>query len=154
MCTEAAARAGLEAEKRPVWDNPPARGDLGTAEAVVYAGVGGPGIGAFWDALQELDPGRWLALDIRPQTAERLRLFVPQRAPFAFYGYEAMALALDAIREVGHDRVAVTAAARATRDRDSVLGRYSLDEDGLTTTEAYGRMAVVSGRLVWDFGAV
>jgi hypothetical protein len=39
---------------------------------------------------------------------------------------------------------------RATKDRDSILGRYSIDEDGHTTTKAYGRLAVVYGALVWD----
>jgi len=165
MCAEAAGEEGLEVEKRPVWDDPPAREDLGSAEAVVYAGVGGAGIGMFWDRLHELDPDLWLvgtdgiaipqlALDIHPQTAERLRLFVPQRGPFAFYGYEAMALALDVIREIGHDRAAVTAAARSTHNRESVLGRYSLDEEGLTSTKACGRMAVVSRQLVWDLDAI
>jgi hypothetical protein len=165
MCAEAAGEEGLEVEKRPVWDDPPAREDLGSAEAVVYAGVGGAGIGMFWDRLHELDPDLWLvgtdgiaipqlALDIHPQTAERLRLFVPQRGPFAFYGYEAMALALDVIREIGHDRAAVIAAARATHNRESVLGRYSLDEEGLTSTKACGRMAVVSRQLVWDLDAI
>jgi hypothetical protein len=38
----------------------------------------------------------------------------------------------------------------ATKDRDSILGRYSIDEDGHTTTKAYGRLAVVDGALAWD----
>ena len=36
------------------------------------------------------------------------------------------------------------------RDRDSVRGRYSIDEQALTTSAAYGRLAVVDGQLVWD----
>jgi hypothetical protein len=43
---------------------------------------------------------------------------------------------------------------RTTRDRESVIGRYSIDEDGHSTTAAYGRMAVVDGRLVWDLDAL
>jgi hypothetical protein len=39
---------------------------------------------------------------------------------------------------------------RATKDRDSILGRYSIDEDSHTTTKAYGRLAVVDGALAWD----
>jgi hypothetical protein len=31
-----------------------------------------------------------------------------------------------------------------------VLGRYSIDARGLTTSAAYGRQAVVAGELVWD----
>jgi branched-chain amino acid transport system substrate-binding protein len=71
---------------------------------------------------------------------------------FGFYGFEAMALILDAIASAGADRSAVAAIAWATRDRDSILGRYSLDSDGLTTSTAYGRLAVVDGELVWDRG--
>jgi len=41
-------------------------------------------------------------------------------------------------------------AARATRDRDGVIGRYSIDADGHTTATAYGRLAVVDGALAWD----
>jgi hypothetical protein len=33
-------------------------------------------------------------------------------------------------------------------DRDSILGRYSLDAHGHTTTTAYGQLAVVDGELV------
>jgi branched-chain amino acid transport system substrate-binding protein len=161
MSADAATRAGLVARRRPVWDNAPTKADLADAEAVVYAGVGGPAIGAFWDALHALDPALWLigtdgiavpqlALDVSPGAAARIRLFVPQRAPFAFYGLEAMTLALDSMRTGGTDRERVADSARAMRDRDSVLGRYSLDQDGLTTTSAYGRMAIISRRLVWD----
>jgi hypothetical protein len=60
-----------------------------------------------------------------------------------------MRLVLDAADAGAGDRAAVARAARATRDRDSVLGRYSLDADGHTTL-AYGRPAVVDGGLVWD----
>ena len=45
---------------------------------------------------------------------------------------------------------AIVRAARTTSDRDSILGRYSIDGDGNTTTTAYGRLAVVGGQLVWD----
>ena len=61
-----------------------------------------------------------------------------------------MALVLDAIAAGDGERASVVAAARATRDRDSVLGRYSLDEHGLTTATAYGRLAVADGELVPD----
>jgi ABC-type branched-subunit amino acid transport system substrate-binding protein len=94
----------------------------------------------------------WLAAELHPAIAERTRFFVAQRAPWGFYGYEAMALILDAIEQAGADREAIVRAARGTRDRDSILGRYSIDEDGHTTTTAYGRLAVVDGDLVWDRG--
>ena len=57
---------------------------------------------------------------------------------------------LDAIAVGGGERAATVRAARATRDRDSVLGRYSVDAEGHTTSTAYGRLAVVDGALVWD----
>jgi hypothetical protein len=56
-----------------------------------------------------------------------------------------MALILDAIAEGSGEREASVRAAQATADRDSILGRYSLDADGHTTTTAYGQLAVVDG---------
>ena len=161
MCAEAATAAGLSVRVRPVWNDPPERANLSGVEAVVYAGVGGAGIASFWETLHELYPSLLLlgtdgiavprlARDLSPAAAARTRLFVPNRLPFAFYGFEAMALALDAIAEGEGDRAAVVGAARATRDRESPLGSYSLDEDGLTTTTNYGRLAVVDRQLVWD----
>jgi hypothetical protein len=47
----------------------------------------------------------------------------------------------------------VIEAARRTRDRDSALGRYSIDENGLTTGPASGWLAVVDGDIVWDRAA-
>ena len=60
-----------------------------------------------------------------------------------------MALILDCASD---DRSEVARAARSTRDRDSVIGRHSIDADGHTTSTAYGRLAVVAGELVWDSG--
>jgi branched-chain amino acid transport system substrate-binding protein len=95
----------------------------------------------------------WLAAALEPGAAARTRFFVANRAPLALYGYEAMALILDAMAAGRGDRAATARAARGTRDRDSVLGRYSIDADGHTTPTAYGRMAVVGGALVWDVAA-
>jgi branched-chain amino acid transport system substrate-binding protein len=160
MCFEAARVRGLEARVRPVWDGHPA-GDLGAAGAVLYVGVAGSGAVDLWHELHTARPELWLlgsegvaqdwlARALNPDAAERSRFFVAQRASYGFYGYEAMALILDAVG--AGDRAAVVAAARATRDRDSILGRYSLDSDGLTTSTAYGRLAVADGELVWDRG--
>jgi branched-chain amino acid transport system substrate-binding protein len=161
MCAEAATAAGLSVRVRPVWDDRPVRAGLHGADAVVYAGVAGPGIASFWEGLHQLDPTLWLvgtdgialphlAEGVSPAAAERTRLFVANRAPFAFYGFEAMALALDSIAVGDGEREAVTRAARATRDRPSPLGTYSLDENGLTTSADYGRLAVIDRQLVWD----
>ncbi len=57
---------------------------------------------------------------------------------YAAYGYEAMAIVLDAIERAGHggtDREAVIDAFLDTSDRDSVLGTYSIDEVGDTTLD-------------------
>jgi branched-chain amino acid transport system substrate-binding protein len=54
---------------------------------------------------------------------------------YAAYGYEAMAVILDAIDRASDptDRDAVVDAFFATRDRDSILGTYSIAENGETT---------------------
>jgi len=162
MCLSAVLERGLTARARPVWDCAgEAAADLGDAGAVLYVGVAGSGAVDLWHELHALDPQlwllgsegvaeAWLAEALEPGAAERSRFFVAQRAPFGFYGYEAMELILDALP--AGDRDAVAAAARETSDRDSVLGRYSLDSAGLTTNPAYGRLAVVDGQLVWDRG--
>jgi hypothetical protein len=62
--------------------------------------------------------------------------------------YAAMALILDSVAEGDGDRAATVRAARATRDRESILGRYSLDSDGHATTTVYGRLVIVDGELV------
>ena len=89
------------------------------------------------------------ARELDAEAAARTRLFTSRRAPWGFYGYEAAALILDAIAEAGGDRAGVVATARGTRDRDSALGRYSIDEDGLATAPADGILAVVEGEIVW-----
>ena len=58
-----------------------------------------------------------------------------------------MALVRDAIA-AGGDRAGVVRAVRSTRDRDSALGRYSIDESGHTTSTAYGVLAVSGGEIV------
>ena len=65
--------------------------------------------------------------------------------PYAIYGYEAMAVALDAIARAGEaggpsdaGREAIVDAFFATRDRQSVLGTYGIDANGDTTLGAYG----------------
>jgi branched-chain amino acid transport system substrate-binding protein len=71
--------------------------------------------------------------------------------PYAIYGYEAMSVVLDAIRRGGNSRRAVIDAFFATRDRDSVLGRYSIDANGDTTLSTYGVLKVTRrGGLAYD----
>jgi branched-chain amino acid transport system substrate-binding protein len=71
--------------------------------------------------------------------------------PYAIYGYEAMRLALDAIeRSKTGDKADIIKALFATKDRQSVLGTYSIDENGDTTLTDYGIYAVKDGELVFD----
>jgi branched-chain amino acid transport system substrate-binding protein len=73
--------------------------------------------------------------------------------PYAVYGYEAMKVALLAIQNAGdkgNDRQAVIDAFFKIKDRDSVLGKYSIDENGDTTLADYGSDRIQGGKLVFD----
>jgi branched-chain amino acid transport system substrate-binding protein len=71
--------------------------------------------------------------------------------PYALYGYEAMDLALDAVDAAGPDQTAVIRwLLRSANDRDSPLGRYSIDRHGDTTERRYGLYRPRNGRLYWD----
>jgi len=75
----------------------------------------------------------------------------PNPDPYAIYGYEAMRLALDAISRAGStDRAAIREALFGTRDRQSVLGTYSIDENGDTTLTDYGVYRIEDGELAFD----
>ena len=71
---------------------------------------------------------------------------------YAIYGYEAMALMLDAIKRATNNgtksasRAAVIAAILATKDRPSVLGTYSIDQNGDTTLTDYGAYGIKNGK--------
>jgi branched-chain amino acid transport system substrate-binding protein len=73
--------------------------------------------------------------------------------PYALYGYETMSLALDAIKRAGdkgNDRQAVIQQLFATKDRQSVLGTYSIDPNGDTTNTDYGLYSVDNGQIKFD----
>jgi branched-chain amino acid transport system substrate-binding protein len=87
--------------------------------------------------------------------------------PYAIYGYESMALLLDAIERASAPppsggpyqdpnargqvtREKVVAELFAARDRDGVLGRYRIDANGDTTLTDYGLYRVASKRLRFD----
>ena len=68
---------------------------------------------------------------------------------YGAYGYEAMAVVLDSIQRAGDQgdsRDAVVDAFFDTRDRDSVLGTYSIDEVGNTTLGRLAGYRIVEGR--------
>jgi len=72
-----------------------------------------------------------------------------QPDPYAIYGYETMALALATLEAVGdkaNDREAVRAQLlENTKDRESALGVYSIDENGDTTLTDYGLYTIKDG---------
>jgi branched-chain amino acid transport system substrate-binding protein len=73
--------------------------------------------------------------------------------PFAAYGYEAMSVVLDSIRRssvAGVTRQAVVDAFFATRDRAGVLGTYSIDANGDTSSHDFGVYRVVAGLPTYD----
>ena len=72
-----------------------------------------------------------------------------QPDPYAIYGYETMALALDTLKALGdkaNDRAAVVEQLVGnTKGRESVLGTYDIDENGDTTLTDYGLYTIKDG---------
>ncbi len=126
-------------------------GPDGVAESSFYAKVGAPGRNTFI-TVSTLPPKFY------PPAAQRFfgvfkETYGKDPETYAVYGYEAMSVVLDAIRRAGDkgaDRQAVIDAFYATRDRDSALGRYSIDENGDTTLSKYGGYRVRGTQLVFD----
>jgi branched-chain amino acid transport system substrate-binding protein len=74
-------------------------------------------------------------------------------APEALQAYEAASAVVHAIRaagEKGNDRRSVAKAFFAIRDRDSVLGRYSIDRFGDTSLSRYAGNRMENSRFVLD----
>ncbi len=75
----------------------------------------------------------------------------PNPDPYAIYGYEAARLALDAIQRSGTgEKADIIKALFDTKDRQSVLGTYSIDENGDTTLTDYGVYTIEGGELGFD----
>ena len=88
--------------------------------------------------------GREFFADFESEYAEK------NPEPYAIYGYESMALILDAIERAGsrgNDRQAVIEAALNTKNRRSVLGEYSIDDNGDTTLTTEALFGVENGEL-------
>ncbi|MGK2955926.1 MAG: branched-chain amino acid ABC transporter substrate-binding protein [Solirubrobacterales bacterium] len=72
--------------------------------------------------------------------------------PFAIYGYEVGQLMLDVLSraEDPTDRQSVIDAMFDTKDRDSILGTYSIDEKGDTTLTDYGVFKIANKELEFE----
>jgi len=84
--------------------------------------------------------------------SEYRKVFGVEGGSCALYGYEAMTVVLDAIRGAGargNDRQTVIDRVFATKNRNSVIGRYSIEPDGETTLSRYGVDRVLAGRPVF-----
>lgn len=122
------------------------------------------------DALTELSFRDRVGGTGLPPYAGRVRLMVPPRdlarydmflrafaqrypradppGPYAIYAYEAMRLALDAIAKAGPATRDIRDELFATADREaSVLGTYSIDDNGDTTLIDYDVAGLHDGRL-------
>ncbi len=72
-------------------------------------------------------------------------------APQAIFGYEAMASVLAVLREAGsaaNNRSTVVRDYFALKNRDSVLGTYSINANGDTSLDAFAASRVQRGRLI------
>lgn len=87
----------------------------------------------------------------RKVLAQYRHLFGGEAGPYVLYGYEAMSVVLNAIYRAGshgNNRAAVISAFfKTTRNRNSVLGSYSIEPDGETTLMPYGVDDVMGGQL-------
>jgi branched-chain amino acid transport system substrate-binding protein len=84
--------------------------------------------------------------------ADYQRAFGTRPQAYALYGYEAMSVVLAAIRAAGargNDRQTVINEFFATRNRDSVIGRYSIEPSGDSTIASYGFDRVSDGAPVF-----
>ena len=84
----------------------------------------------------------------RPVLAQYARRFGRNPEPYVLYGFEAMSVVLASIRAAGDggdDRNAVIERFFATHDRNSVLGRYSIEANGETSLSNYAIDRVVKG---------
>jgi branched-chain amino acid transport system substrate-binding protein len=98
-----------------------------------------------------LPPGAYPA-SAQGVLADYQRRFHETPTANVLYGYEAMTVVLDSIRNAGshgNDKQTVIEQFFHIRNRDSVLGRYSIQPSGDTTLSLYGVDRVVGGQLVF-----
>jgi branched-chain amino acid transport system substrate-binding protein len=133
---------------------------LASRPALVKVGSDGVAESAFYDPSYGGIPARaarktyitlgTLAPSAYPAAGRSVLRALKTTNPYALYGYEAMALALDSIDRGGPTRAGALGGLFATRDRDSVIGRYSIDANGDTTTTRFGVYRIVGGDLRFD----
>lgn len=95
-----------------------------------------------------------LATGLYPPSGQRVlalyrSTFHTEAGPSVLYGYAAMSAVLDAIRRAGakgNDRAEVIRSFMQAPERQSVIGRYSIQSDGETSITSYGVDRVVGGR--------
>jgi branched-chain amino acid transport system substrate-binding protein len=81
---------------------------------------------------------------------------VPNPDTYAIYGYEAANLILDSIKRASANgtkdisREDVVNALFQTKNRNSVIGTYSIDKEGDTSLTDYGLYRIVNGKLKFD----
>ena len=98
-------------------------------------------------------PARLLPRSARAFRERFRKTFGRPPEPEALQAYEAAAAVLHAIRSAGtrgNNRQAVTDAFLAIRDRNSVLGRYSIDANGDTSLSTYAGNRVRRSQFVLD----
>jgi branched-chain amino acid transport system substrate-binding protein len=113
-------------------------GDLGAAERQTYL------------TSVAQDPGQ---LPVRGQRFLRdyRRQFGSRPDPYAAYGYASMSVLIDAIRRAGgsgRDRERVIRKLFDTKNFDSVLGRFSIDDNGDTTLKQLSGYGIRNGQPV------
>ena len=126
-------------------------GPDGVAESSFYAKVGAPGKNTFITV--STLPAKYYPPAAQKFFSDFKAKYGKAPETYAIYGYEAMSVVLDAIRRAGDkggDRQAVIDAFFATKDRDSVLGRYAIAANGDTTLSNYGGYRIEGDQLVFD----
>jgi branched-chain amino acid transport system substrate-binding protein len=157
------------------------------AQAVLFAGGGGPGAVTLWRALHAAAPhllllgtsamaaaaftsqigeaaantyltSPVLPIGLYPPAAQRVlsdygERFGGEAGPYVLYGYEAMSSVLAAIRAAGprgnERQHVIDSFFAATRNRNSVLGSYSVTASGETTFSRYAVDRVRGGKAVF-----
>ena len=145
---------GVESNALPLWaelhDGVPGARLIGTHDLLApsfYGRLGGAEAQTYLTSVAQ-DPSQ---LPVRGQRFVRdyRRQFRRAPEPFAAYGYTAISLLLDAFRRAGgaaNDRERVIRELLDTNDYDSVVGRFSIDDNGDTSLKQLTGYRIRNGR--------